>query len=63
MSDAGPATRAPVAGNGIAGMVERARAVGGRVGFETIAPHGLRVRAVLPIGDVSTDDHLGRRGR
>jgi signal transduction histidine kinase len=53
VSDAGPATRAPVAGNGIAGMVERARAVGGRVEFEPIAPHGLRVRALLPVGDDS----------
>ena len=49
VSDAGPAIHVPVAGNGIAGMVERARAVGGRVGFETIAPHGLRVRGVLPV--------------
>jgi signal transduction histidine kinase len=49
VSDAGPATHLPVAGNGIAGMVERARAVGGRVGFEAIAPHGLRVRGVLPV--------------
>ncbi len=53
VSDSGPATHAPVAGNGIAGMVERARAVGGRVGFETIPPHGLRVRAVLPVGEES----------
>jgi signal transduction histidine kinase len=54
VSDAGPATRAPVAGNGIAGMMERARAVGGRVALEIIAPHGLRVRAALPVGE---DEH------
>jgi signal transduction histidine kinase len=53
VTDDGPATRAPEAGNGILGMGERARAVGGQLGIEVAVPHGLRVRARLPIRNAS----------
>ncbi len=47
--DDGPTRSAPPPGNGIAGMTERAQGVGGRVEVLAVAPHGLRVRAVLPV--------------
>ncbi len=49
IGDDGPARALPTPGNGIAGMTERARGVGGRVDVETLVPHGLRIRAVLPL--------------
>ena len=50
VSDAGPATRAPVAGNGIRGMVERARAVGGaRIGSGSRAVCGCAL--LPPVGE------------
>jgi signal transduction histidine kinase len=53
VTDDGPATRIPEAGNGMLGMGERARAVAGRIELEVVAPHGLRVRATLPVRDAS----------
>jgi signal transduction histidine kinase len=50
VSDDGPATRVPAAGNGIRGMGERARAVGGTLDVLTRPGGGLVVRAVLPLG-------------
>ena len=50
VADNGPATAAPVPGNGIRGMEERARGVGGLVQVTPRAGGGLLVRAVLPLG-------------
>jgi signal transduction histidine kinase len=54
VSDDGPATSVPPDGNGIRGMRERARAVGGTLGVSVGEPSGLLVRADLPLleGDV-----------
>jgi signal transduction histidine kinase len=54
VSDNGPATSVPPDGNGIRGMRERARAVGGTLGVSVREPNGLLVRADLPLpeGDV-----------
>ena len=51
VTDDGSVTEPPAAGNGILGMTERARAVGGRVEVGVLVPHGLRVRAELPARD------------
>ena len=53
VADDGPATAEPVAGNGIRGMVERARAVGGTVQVTVRPAGGVLVRAVLPVGGES----------
>ena len=53
VADDGPATTEPVAGNGIRGMQERARAVGGTLAVNVRPTGGLLVRAVLPVGDPS----------
>ena len=50
VSDDGSATASPQPGNGIRGMEERARSVGGRVEVSLRPGGGLIVRAVLPIG-------------
>ena len=50
VSDDGSATAIPQPGNGIRGMEERARSVGGRVEVSLRPGGGLIVRAVLPIG-------------
>jgi signal transduction histidine kinase len=50
VSDDGPATTVPAAGNGIRGMGERARAVGGTLDVLARPGGGLVVRAVLPLG-------------
>jgi signal transduction histidine kinase len=50
VSDDGPAAAVPVAGNGIRGMGERARAVGGTLEVLLRPGGGLVVRAVLPLG-------------
>ena len=50
VSDDGPAVQVPVAGNGIIGMQERARALGGSVTLTVNGTHGLVVRAELPVG-------------
>ena len=50
VADDGPASAVPVAGNGIRGMSERARAVGGTVQITVRPAGGLLVRAVLPLG-------------
>ena len=50
VADDGPATTEPVAGNGIRGMEERARVVGGTVQVTVRPAGGLLVRAVLPLG-------------
>jgi len=49
VSDDGPATSVPPDGNGIRGMRERARAVGGTVHVSVREPSGLVVRADLPL--------------
>lgn len=49
VSDDGPAVQVPASGNGITGMQERARAVGGSVSLTVNAPRGLLVRADLPV--------------
>jgi signal transduction histidine kinase len=49
VTDDGPATAVPVAGNGIRGMGERARAVGGTLEVLARPGGGLVVRAVLPL--------------
>ncbi|HLL61948.1 MAG TPA: sensor histidine kinase [Propionibacteriaceae bacterium] len=51
VSDDGPAAAVPAAGNGIHGMGERARAVGGTLEVLPRAGGGLVVRAVLPLGE------------
>jgi signal transduction histidine kinase len=53
VADDGPATTEPVAGNGIRGMQERARAVGGTLAVTVRPTGGLLVRAVLPVGGPS----------
>ena len=52
--DDGPATAEPVAGNGIRGMGERARVVGGTVQVTARPAGGVLVRAVLPVGGASS---------
>ena len=54
VSDDGPATGVTVEGNGIRGMRERARAVGGTLSVLVREPSGVLVRANLPLveGDV-----------
>jgi len=54
VSDDGPASSIPLDGNGIRGMRERARAVGGTLSVSVRKPSGLLVRADLPLleGDV-----------
>jgi signal transduction histidine kinase len=49
VTDDGPAVRVPPDGNGIRGMRERARAVGGAVRVSVRKPSGLAVRADLPL--------------
>jgi signal transduction histidine kinase len=49
VSDDGPAVSVPADGNGIRGMRERARAVGGTVWISVRKPSGLVVRADLPL--------------
>jgi signal transduction histidine kinase len=49
VSDDGPATRLPLDGNGIRGMRERARAVGGTLTVSLREPSGVLVRANLPL--------------
>jgi signal transduction histidine kinase len=49
VADDGPATVEPVAGNGIRGMEERARAVGGTASVTVRPAGGLLVRAELPL--------------
>jgi signal transduction histidine kinase len=49
VSDDGPAVSVPPDGNGIRGMRERARAVGGTVWVSVREPSGLVVRADLPL--------------
>jgi signal transduction histidine kinase len=49
VSDDGPATSLPLDGNGIRGMRERARAVGGTLTMSVREPSGLLVRANLPL--------------
>jgi signal transduction histidine kinase len=51
VSDDGPAVTVPPEGNGIRGMRERARAVGGTVRVSVREPSGLLVRADLPLLD------------
>ena len=51
--DDGPATAELVAGNGIRGMGERARVVGGTVQVTARPAGGVLVRAVLPVGGES----------
>jgi signal transduction histidine kinase len=54
VADDGPAVAEPVAGNGIRGMAERARVVGGTVQVMVRPAGGLLLRAVLPLaGDSS----------
>jgi signal transduction histidine kinase len=53
VADDGPATDEPVPGNGIRGMEERARAVGGMVQVTVRPAGGVLVRAVLPVGGES----------
>ena len=50
VSDNGRATAVPAPGNGIRGMGERARAVGGTLEVQLRPGGGLVVRAVLPLG-------------
>jgi signal transduction histidine kinase len=54
VSDDGPASSVPPDGNGIRGMRERARAVGGTLEVSLREPSGLLVRADMPLleGDV-----------
>jgi len=49
VSDDGPASSVPTEGNGIRGMRERAKAVGGTLHIAVAKPSGLLVRADLPI--------------
>jgi signal transduction histidine kinase len=49
VSDDGPAMSVPVEGNGIRGMRERAKAVGGTLHIAAGDPSGLVVRADLPL--------------
>ena len=49
VTDDGPAVSVPPDGNGIRGMRERARAVGGAVRVSVREPNGLAVRADLPL--------------
>jgi signal transduction histidine kinase len=49
VSDDGPATSVPLDGNGIRGMRERARAVGGILTVSVREPSGVLVRANLPL--------------
>jgi signal transduction histidine kinase len=49
VSDDGPATSMPLDGNGIRGMRERARAVGGTLTVSVREPSGVLVRANLPL--------------
>jgi signal transduction histidine kinase len=49
VSDDGPATSVPLDGNGIRGMRERARAVGGTLTVSVREPSGVLVRANLPL--------------
>jgi signal transduction histidine kinase len=49
VSDEGPATSLPLDGNGIRGMRERARAVGGTLTVSVREPSGVLVRANLPL--------------
>ena len=49
VSDDGPAMSVPVEGNGIRGMRERAKAVGGTLHIAAGDPSGLAVRADLPL--------------
>jgi signal transduction histidine kinase len=49
VDDDGPAISVPPDGNGIRGMRERARAVGGAVRVAVREPSGLAVRADLPL--------------
>ena len=49
--DDGPAVSVPPDGNGIRGMRERARAVGGAVRVSVREPSGLAVRADLPLAE------------
>jgi signal transduction histidine kinase len=49
VSDNGPASSVPPDGNGIRGMRERARAVGGTLAVSVREPSGLLVRADLPL--------------
>jgi signal transduction histidine kinase len=51
VSDDGPAVSVPPDGNGIRGMRERARAVGGTVRVAVREPSGLVVRADLPLAE------------
>ena len=51
VSDDGPAVSVPPDGNGIRGMRERARAVGGTVRIAVDEPSGLVVRADLPLAE------------
>ena len=53
VSDDGPAVLVPPSGNGITGMQERARAVGGSVVLTVTGVHGLMVRAELPVEPTS----------
>jgi signal transduction histidine kinase len=52
VSDDGPATQPPPDGNGIRGMRERARAVGGTLQVSVREPSGLVVRADLPLAEM-----------
>ena len=54
VSDDGPAASVPPDGNGIRGMRERARAVGGTVRVSVREPSGLVVRADLPLDEGDT---------
>jgi signal transduction histidine kinase len=49
VSDDGPASSLPLDGNGIRGMRERARAVGGTLTVSVREPSGVLVRANLPL--------------
>ena len=49
VSDDGPASSVPADGNGIGGMRERAKAVGGTLHIAVRKPSGLVVRADLPV--------------
>ncbi len=54
VTDDGPAASVPPDGNGIRGMRERARAVGGAVRVSVREPSGLAVRADLPLDEGAT---------
>ena len=54
VTDDGPAASVPPDGNGIRGMRERARAVGGAVRVSVREPSGLAVRADLPLEEGAT---------